>query len=176
MITQKHTSYSDQVIIVLDNIRSAQNVGTILRTMDGFGISTMIAIGITPIYSAESTGQYLPHVRARVNNKISKASLGAEKTIKISHKDDLITAIEELKLDGYHISAIEQFPEAKTISKLDQKNGKIALVFGNEVEGITESVSLFNDSYYIPMWGTKNSHNISTSVAISLYQLLHTNH
>lgn len=149
--------------IILDNIRSAENVGSIFRTADAVGINKIFLVGITPA----------PIDRfGRIQPKIKKTALGAEKTIEWESFSDIKDLIQTLKSKEAEIIAIEQTKEA-----LDYKNIEIkkdtAFLFGPEVDGIdSETLSLCDNVVEIPMKGTKESLNVAVSVGVALYRIL----
>lgn len=146
------------MIIVLDNIRSALNVGSIIRTCDAFGVTNIYICGLTPPETTE---------------KVKKTSLGAEKTISFKHFRTTLEAIQELKNEGKYVVGLEINEEAKDISKAILQNKDFALVVGNEVSGIAPEVLKKCDLVVkIPMKGVKESLNVSVAFGISLYALL----
>ncbi len=146
------------VICVLDNIRSQHNIGSIFRTSDAFRIKELYLCGITA---------------TPPNREINKSALGATESVKWQYFDDTCTAIEQLKKAGYKIIAIEQasgsiFLKDYTVATDD----KMALIFGNEVTGVSDEVMALADGCIeIPQFGTKHSFNVSVTAAIVLYQL-----
>ncbi len=144
------------VAVVLDNVRSMHNVGSIFRTSDGFAVEQICLCGIT--------GQP-PH------REIEKTALGATQSIEWSYYADVLTAVEKLRAEGYQIIAIEQ---AENSTMLDAFNPdpaqKYALIFGNEVNGVTDEVMYKTDTCIeIPQFGTKHSFNIVVSAGIVLW-------
>lgn len=151
-------------------MRSILNVGAILRTCEGLGVSNFIATGTTPYPGA--TDKHLPHVVARIDRQIAKTALGAEKNIHVK-SGEINNVITNLRDDGYEIYALEQ--SAKSMSLRDFKpsaNTKIALVVGNETDGIEGEVLQSCDQILeIPMRGQKESFNVASAAAICLWQL-----
>ena len=148
------------VIVILDNVRSAFNVGSIFRTCDGAGITKIILSGITP------KGDH---------PKVKKTAIGAENFINweyINHID--ITYLTNLKHKGYKIFSIEQHESSYLINKDSfKKNKKLAIIFGNEISGISRNLLNYSDAIIeIPMFGKKNSLNVATCVGIVLYNLI----
>lgn len=147
-----------KLIVIVNNIRSRENVGSIFRTADAANVSEIILCGITP---------YPPH------EKISKTALGAEESVKWSYTKVAWRKIEELKKSGFTIISLEKNEESKNIFdiKLDSEN--IVLVIGNEVSGVEGSVLSRSDMIVeIPMYGTKESLNVSVAFGIAVYALL----
>ncbi len=153
------------MIVVLDNIRSAHNVGSIFRTADAFGVEKLFLCGVTP-GPLDRFG--------RNNPKVTKVSLGAEKTMPFEHTSETEQAINNLKTRGFIIVAIEQSSTSQTpeaITKL-VKNKQIAIVLGSEVPGLSENVLTLADYIMeIPMRGEKESLNVSVAAGIALYAL-----
>jgi len=144
------------VVVVLDNVRSMNNVGSAFRTGDGFAIEKMILCGITA---------QPPH------REIEKTAIGATQSVEWVHYDETLTAIRDLRNDGYEIIAIEQAVESIMLNtfKPDQTK-KYALIFGNEVNGVSDEVMAEIDKCIeIPQFGTKHSFNIVISAGIVLW-------
>ncbi|MEM9919012.1 MAG: TrmH family RNA methyltransferase [Bacteroidota bacterium] len=141
------------VVIVLDNIRSALNVGSAFRTADAFAIQKIYLCGI----SAKP-----PH------REILKTAIGATESVDWVYIEDVVTAIQELKTEGYQVLAIEQTDESVELQAYPVKpNASYALVFGNEVKGVSDAVlPLVNGAVEIPQFGTKHSLNISVCLGI----------
>lgn len=145
------------VICVLDNVRSQHNVGSIFRTSDAFRIEELYLCGITA---------------TPPNREINKSALGATESVKWQYFAETSAAIDQLKSDGYKIVAIEQAVESVPLEDfIPNATDKIALVFGNEVTGVSENVMEMVDTCIeIPQFGTKHSFNVSVTAAIVLYQ------
>ena len=144
------------VTIVLDNVRSMHNVGSIFRTADAFLIEKIMLCGITA---------RPPH------REITKTALGATESLEWHYYDTTLEVITNLKTQGYRIFAIEQVKDSLMLDKISfEKDQKIALVFGNEVFGVEDEVLKNCDgSIEIPQFGTKHSFNITISVGIVLW-------
>jgi len=148
----------NKVVIVLDNIRSMHNVGSIFRTSDAFAVEKIYLCGIT--------GRP-PH------REIRKTAIGAEKSVDWKYFENTIMAIQELKNSGYTICSVEQVKNSRTLSKNNLAALPLCLVFGNEVEGVDSAIlSLSDHCVEIPQFGTKHSFNVSVSVALVLWELL----
>ncbi|MDD3287078.1 MAG: RNA methyltransferase [Bacteroidales bacterium] len=146
------------IVIVLDNIRSMNNVGSVFRTSDAFLIEKIFLCGITP---------KPPH------REIQKTALGATETVDWEYKTTTFDAIDELKGKGYLIYSIEQAVGSIMLNDFvfPQKE-KVAVVFGNEVEGVDqEIINISNGVIEIPQFGTKHSLNISVSAGIVIWDL-----
>jgi len=159
-----------EIILLLHNIRSTHNVGSIFRSAEGFGISKIIISGYTP-YPKMPTDTRLPHIAEKLHKQISKTALGAESMLPFSHCDDIFQTIEQLRIDGYRIAGLEQ--DERSIMLPDYKPAdKIALILGEEVEGIAPELrAVCDDLIEIPMKGRKESFNVSVAAAVALYSL-----
>ena len=146
------------IIIVLDNVRSAHNVGSIFRTSDAFLIEKIMLCGICPVPP---------------KNEIRKTALGATESVDWQYFNDSTDCIKGLKEKGYTIISIEQADNAIDLNNYSiEKSRKIALVFGNEVNGVSDKIiNLSDDVVEIPQHGTKHSFNVSVSVGIVLWDL-----
>ena len=148
------------VIVVLENIRSAYNVGSVFRTADAFLIEAIYICG----YSARP-----PH------KEIKKTALGAEDTVSWKHFINAAEAIAQLKNEQYEVYAVEQVENSISLEKLKPGNQKIAIVFGNEVTGVEQStIQLCNGSIEIPQLGMKHSLNIATAAGVVLWEIVRT--
>lgn len=160
----------NSIIVILDDIRSTHNVGSILRSADGFGAKKIYFSGYTP-YPAQPKDSRLPHESVKITKAIHKTALGAEETLDITIFSNINEAIVKAKSLGYTVAAIEQ---AKNSIKLNEfrANDKIAIVLGNEVTGISsDTLALCDVILEIPMFGHKESFNVSVTAAICLYSL-----
>ncbi len=144
------------IVLVLDNIRSAHNVGSAFRTADSFKIDKVWLCGICAVPpSAE----------------IHKSALGAEDSVEWEHVDDTMTAIDRLKEDGYVVISAEQTVGSVMLDGFwPEKGRKYAIVFGNEVSGVRQDVVDASDMVLeIPQYGTKHSLNVSVSIGVMLW-------
>jgi len=146
-------------VLVLDNIRSAYNVGAIFRTADGFLLEKLVLCGITP---------------TPPNKEIYKTAIGAENSMEWVYEKEITTALEKLKNEGYTILGLEQTSNSITLNNWDWKEGtKFALVLGNEVEGISESALPFCEKFIeIPQNGTKHSFNVSVAAGMLIWDMI----
>ncbi len=147
----------NQVVIILDNIRSMHNIGSVFRTADAFLMEKVCLCGITA---------------TPPQKEIHKTALGATESVLWQYYNDTLTAIEELRAAGYNILAIEQTEKATSLEELsiDTKK-KYALVFGHEVKGVAqEVVNACDGAIEIPQEGTKHSLNISVSAGVVLWE------
>ena len=166
------------IVLILHNIRSTGNVGSILRTADGFGVRTVIFSGYTPRVDDE---RVLPHLREKLNKQITKTALGAERYVANYACDDIISEIEKYRKEGYRIVGLENNIEDERLFTLCRKNyerilnrvGKKVLLFlGEEVNGIDYAFyDIFDAFLEIPMKGQKESFNVSIATGICLYAL-----
>lgn len=147
------------LVLVLDNVRSAHNVGSAFRTADAFGVDKLYLGGICP-------GPPSPELR--------KVALGAEEVVPFEHVEDVVALVGRLKADGYTVAAVEQTVHSVKLNQFRREPGKkYALVFGHEVEGVQQSVVDACDfSLEIPQQGTKHSLNVSVSVGVVLWGLI----
>jgi tRNA G18 (ribose-2'-O)-methylase SpoU len=150
-------SEKNKVIAVLENIRSAYNVGSVFRTADAFLIESIYITG----YTAKP-----PH------KEITKTALGAQETVDWKYFETTKDAIGELKENEYKVYAVEQVTDSISLEKIHNSPvGKIAFIFGNEVSGVEhETISLCNGSVEIPQFGMKHSLNISVAAGIVLWE------
>lgn len=149
-----------KIFVICHNIRSRHNVGSIFRTADGAGVSKIFLCGITPVP---------PHPN------IEKVSLGAEKFVPWEKRKETWRVINELKKAGFEIIALEQSKKSISLERTDNGcrfNKKIALVLGNEVKGLSESILKRADKIIqIPMFGKKESLNVATAFGVAIYKL-----
>lgn len=157
-----------QIIVILHNIRSTHNVGSIFRTAEGLGVERLILSGYTPYPRLEGDSR-LPHIADKLTKQISKTALGAENLVPFSHQ--AAPDIASLRHQGYRIVGLEQAD--RSISLPDYRpSGKIALILGEEVEGISqELIDQCDDILEIPMRGQKESFNVSVATGIALFHL-----
>ena len=146
------------VIAVLENVRSAYNVGSVLRTADAFLLEAVYTTGYTA---------HPPH------KQIAKTALGADESVNSRHFPDAAAAIEILRQDGFTILAVEQAEQSHRLHEFFMEEGdKIAVVFGNEVSGVEQATILLCDGCIeIPQLGMKHSLNISVAAGIVLWEL-----
>lgn len=146
------------VEVILDNIRSAHNVGSIFRSSDAFRIDRVWLCGITP----------LPPTA-----EIHKTALGAEDSVRWEHRDDTVALVKELQAEGYTVVSIEQTEHSVSLRVFHCDFGKkYAFVFGNEVDGVSqEVVDQCNASIEIPQYGTKHSLNVSVCAGVVLWAI-----
>lgn len=151
------------IIVVLDNVRSVHNVGAIFRTADALGVDKIFLCGITPT----------PIDRfGRERNDLHKSALGAEKNVSWEYHSSTLLGVEQLKRDGYSVVCVEQDKNSIDYKNVIPKN-KTCFVFGNEVEGISKEVLNLSDQIAeINMVGEKESLNISVTFGIMMFRML----
>ena len=145
------------LVVVLDHIRSLNNVGSVFRTSDAFRVESIYLCGITA---------------CPPNAEIHKTALGAEETVDWKYFNNTLEAVENLKKDGYTVCAIEQVEGSVMLDKLQlYKDKKYAIVMGNEVKGVQQSVVDKCDMCIeIPQYGTKHSLNVSVTTGIVIWE------
>ncbi len=150
-------------VIVLDNVRSVHNVGSVFRTADTCGVSKIYLAGITPA----------PKDRfGRERRDLTKVSLGAERSVDWEVVRSAENLLKDLKKQGFYIVALEQAKNSVDYKKIKPK-AKTAFVFGNEVQGLPKSsLKLCDTIAEIPMKGKKESLNVAVAVGVSLFRIL----
>lgn len=145
------------LVVVLDNIRSLHNIGSVFRTSDAFRVECICLCGITAVP---------PHA------EIHKTALGAEDTVDWKYYQNTVDAVDELKQNGYTVFSIEQAEGSTMLDKWEMdRNKKYAIVFGNEVKGVEQEVIDHSDGCIeIPQYGTKHSLNVSVTAGIVIYE------
>lgn len=158
----------NEIVVIAHNIRSAHNIGSIIRTCEGFGVKKIIISGYSP-YPKLKNDARLPHISEKLTKQISKASLGAEKMIDIELQE--YPDFQKIKNEGYTVVGLEQDKNSQSINQF-KPSGKIALVLGEEVNGIEQNIIKNCDLLVeIPMRGKKESFNVSVATGIALYQI-----
>jgi len=144
------------IVVVLDNIRSQHNIGSLFRTADAFNASKLLLCGITATP---------PH------REINKTALGATESVEWKYHESIVAALTELKSEGYQIVAVEQAVGSIPLHCFRPEKGeKLALVFGNEVMGVSDQAMEAVDACVeIPQFGTKHSLNVSVTAGIVLW-------
>ena len=156
-IKQFKAAKKTPIILILDNIRSALNVGSIFRTADAFLIKKIILCGITA---------------CPPNKEIQKAALGSTETVDWVKTSETLKTVKDLKEKGYHIIAVEQTEDSTYLQSTEKHEKPIALIFGNEVKGVSQQViNISNQIIEIPQFGTKHSLNISVSAGIVIWEM-----
>ena len=145
------------LVVVLDNVRSTYNVGSVLRTSDAFRVETVCLCGITA--TPPST-------------EIHKTALGAEDSVSWRHYDSAMEAVRALQADGYMVYSVEQVEHSTKLQRFAAQRGqRYAVVLGNEVKGVSQEVVDASDGCLeIPQLGTKHSMNVSVTAGIVIYK------
>ena len=156
-ITDFKSKKKDPIVVLLDNVRSLHNVGSVFRTCDAMAVEKLYLGGITA---------KPPH------REIQKTAIGATESVKWEHVENSESVILKYKNLGYKVIAVEQTLNSTDLINYNWKNEKTLIVFGNEVDGVQQIIIDMADlSIEIPQWGTKHSFNISVSVGITLWDL-----
>ena len=144
------------LIVVLDNVRSLNNIGSVFRTSDAFRVEEIFLCGITA---------------TPPNVEIHKTALGAEDSVKWRYFEETISAVEELKAEDYTVFSIEQAENSISLESVQlDKNKKYAVILGHEVYGVQQSVIDASDGCIeIPQYGTKHSLNVSVTAGIVIW-------
>lgn len=158
-VSEPSPKRSGQYAILLDNIRSAWNVGSILRSADGFAFAHAYLCGITPTPEHEA---------------VAKTSLGAEDSVPWSYHKDAVKLVQGLIKEGWRVWALEEDERAKSIQMISitQTNQPVVLILGSEVTGVDPGLlELCDEIFYIPMRGEKKSFNVAMAFGIAAYQM-----
>lgn len=157
-VDEYKSSEKSPLIIIADNVRSMHNVGSIFRTSDAFLVEKIYLCGITPTP---------PH------REIQKTALGATESVDWQYAENTLDVVNQLKKEGWTILALEQTTNSVMLDELKVEKGeKIAIVLGNEVDGVNQEViNLCHKAVEIPQFGTKHSFNVSVSCGIMLWQV-----
>lgn len=153
----------EEKVLILSDIRSAINVGAILRTSDAISIDKVYLVGCTPC----PTDKF-----GRIQKDIKKSALGAEDFVSWEYREKIIPLIKDLKKKGFEIVALEQNKDSLDYRKY-KKPEKIAIILGQEVSGIDKKVLKYCDKIIeIPMYGKKESLNVSVACGVALFRIL----
>ena len=157
-VDEYKTATKTPLVVVLDNIRSCNNIGSFFRTSDALLVEKIYLCGITA---------------TPPNKEIHKTALDAEKSVKWIYFEKTEDAVHELKSQGFKVYAVEQVENSILLHEFNpKKEQKIAVIFGNEVKGVQQKVvNLCDGSIEIPQFGTKHSFNVSVSAGIVLWDL-----
>ena len=152
-----------KIAVVLVDVRSIENVGSIFRTADGAGVGKIYLGGITPT----------PLNRlGKPREDLAKVALGAETSVAWEQIPNVLTLLKKLKKEGWQICAIEQEKNSKSFKKIP-KTGKVLIVMGTEVTGLPKNILKVCDGIYeIPMKGSKESLNVSVAFGIAVYEVV----
>lgn len=156
-------------IVILDNVRSSLNVGSIFRTSSGMGIDRIYLCGITPT-PFETSAKYAGQNKKRKD--FVKTSLGSEDEIKWEHKESILDLMKELKKQDFEIIALEQNKKSIDYKNLKTEKENIAIIIGSETDGVQKEVLEMCDKITeIPMLGLKESLNVTIAYAILVYRV-----
>jgi len=146
------------LIVILDNIRSLNNIGSVFRTSDAFLVEKIYLCGITA---------------TPPNKEIHKTALGATDSVEWEYSEETITIVEKLKSENIEIISIEQAENAIMLDDFEiENNKKYAIIFGNEVKGVDQKIVTISDKVIeIPQFGTKHSLNISVSAGVVIWEM-----
>ncbi len=155
------TSKKNPIVVVLDNVRSMNNIGSIFRTCDALRVEKLCLCGITA---------------TPPNREINKTALGATESVDWIYYDNTLQCIEELKTKGYQIFSIEQAQNSVMLQDFQKDNSPCAIVLGNEVEGVEQNIIDISDNVIeIPQFGTKHSFNVAVTCGIVLWDFVKRN-
>lgn len=145
------------IVVILDSIRSMNNVGSVFRTCDAFNIEKLYLCGITA---------------CPPNKEITKTALGATESVAWEHVADVVELVQQLKRDGYAIFVVEQVDQSKMLDEFDfSQYAKVALIVGNEVFGVDDRLlPLCDEAIEIPQYGTKHSLNVTIAAGIVIWE------
>jgi 23S rRNA (guanosine2251-2'-O)-methyltransferase len=152
---------SQRVVVVLDNIRSLYNTGSILRTADASGVERVVLCGITP----------RPDQGGKQRRAIAKTALGAEDSVAWEYKPDIADTLSRLATAGYEIAIVETSSDAVSLFEWKPR-WPVCLVFGHERDGVSPDLTPVHTVVRIPMLGAKHSLNVATAAGVVLYELL----
>ena len=165
-----------EIVLVLHNIRSTYNVGAILRTAEGFGVKKVVLSGYTPRVHDDNL---LPHLREKLNKEIHKTALGAEEMLSINNCDDLTVEIRDYRDAGWRVIGLENNIKQQNLISLNNPGlrkilgNRVVLILGEEVAGIDKKFYDLIDWFVeIPMYGKKESFNVSVAAGIALYGIM----
>lgn len=158
-----------QITVIAHNIRSSHNVGAIFRSAECFGIDRIILTGYTP-YPRHKGDVRLPHIADKVTKDIHKTALGAETIVPFLYTETI--PYVQLQTEGYRLVALEQHQRSVPLASFQTNDNDIALVLGEERFGITDEIlEHCSDIVEIPLYGKKESLNVSVATGIALYHL-----
>jgi 23S rRNA (guanosine2251-2'-O)-methyltransferase len=159
-----------KIYLIIHDVRSAHNVGSLLRSADGFGVAKVYLTGYSP-YPLSPNDDRLPHESQQIHKRIQKTALGAENTVSWEKRSDLQQLIIDLKGQSVKIVALEQSAAATNLTNYKSKSD-IAVIVGSELTGLPDNVlAICDEVLEIPMIGQKESFNVAVAGAIGLFQL-----
>lgn len=158
-----------KIIVIAHDIRSAHNVGSLLRTCEGLGVEYVYLTGYTPYPHMPKNDTRLPHIALKLTKSINKTALGADETQKWEHRESIDLLLESLQSSGFEIIALEQSPKSIPINHYKMPD-KVVILIGREVEGIdSDLLNKIETHIEIPMYGKKESFNVIQATAMVLY-------
>ncbi|MCC7117624.1 MAG: RNA methyltransferase [Anaerolineales bacterium] len=156
-IEKNRAAQADHLVVLVDNVRSAWNVGSILRSADGFGFSHAYLCGITPTPEQDA---------------VQKTALGAEEFVTWSYHKDAVKLIKGLRVEGWRIVGLEEDKRAQALADFSTRQTPTVLIVGNEVTGVDPGLlKLCDEILYIPMRGQKRSFNVAVAFGVAAYAL-----
>jgi 23S rRNA (guanosine2251-2'-O)-methyltransferase len=157
-----------KLVLILHNLRSTHNVGSLLRTAEGLGVNEVIFSGYTP-YPLQTKDSRLPHIARKLDAQIHKTALDAETLVPWRQSEDIFEVITSLKAADYTIAALEQTPTSQLLQDFTPPE-KLVIILGREVEGVeSEVLAACDTALEIPMFGKKESFNVVQAAAMALY-------
>lgn len=157
-----------EIVLIAHDLRSAHNVGSLLRTAEGFGVSKVYLTGYTP-FPLKPNDSRLPHLSQKIAARIHKTALDAEELVPWEQHDDVREVLALLRKEGFTIAALEQAEDSIKLPDFAPPQ-KIAILLGREVEGIDPNLlKLCGVTLEIPMFGRKESFNVVQAAAATIY-------
>jgi 23S rRNA (guanosine2251-2'-O)-methyltransferase len=158
-----------QIVLILHNLRSTHNVGSLLRTAEGLGVTKLFLTGYSPYPLRADGDNRLPHIAKKLDSQIHKTALDAESLVGWEHQDDIFEVLDRLRANGFTIVAVEQTTTSIALPDFVPAD-KLVLIVGREVEGIEpEVLEAVDVAVEIPMFGKKESFNVVQAAAMALY-------
>jgi 23S rRNA (guanosine2251-2'-O)-methyltransferase len=159
-----------QIIVIAHNVRSTHNIGSMFRLADGLAIDKVYLTGYSPHPFSDDDNR-LPHLAKKIDKQINKTALGATQSVPWEAHENIMALIEELKRQDWTICSLEQTPQAQELNSFRPPK-KVAIIVGSEIGGLpAEVIKACNASVEIPMFGVKESFNVSTALAMALYHI-----
>ena len=180
-VEEFHEAEKMPLIVVLDDVRSLYNVGSVFRTSDAFRVEAIDLCGITatPDEVRDEDGTLVRDCTLKASQEIHKTALGAEESVAWRYYKTAAEAVASLKADGYTVLAVEQFHGSTMLNDFKPAFGdkkKYAVVLGNEVKGVhQEVVDMCDGCLEIPQYGTKHSLNVSVTAGIVIWHFASSN-
>lgn len=156
------------IVVIAHNMRSINNVGSLLRTAEGLGVSKVYLTGYTP-HPKYLGDPRLPHIALKQTKDITKTALGANETLNWEYVEDVAMVIDNLKSADYKVVGLEQSDNSTALPRFEVPD-KVVLILGEEVAGIAEDIMKLCDQFIeIPMFGSKESFNVVQAAAMAMY-------